>query len=270
VDRACFGVAGPIAGDRVDVTNLPWTIDATQLEQRFAIASVRLINDFAANAHGLDALRADDIATLQTGSPIADAPRALIGAGTGLGVAYLIPDGTGHRVVSSEGGHAGFAPADPVQAALWSFLHERIGHVEAEYVVSGPGLQRIYEYLRSTGRYAPSAELEREIAHGDHAAAIDRFALERQEPLASAALDLFVACYGAFAGDHALNVVARGGVYVAGGIAPKILGRLAAGLFVAAFNNKGSFSELARAMPVHVVLNERLGLLGAARAATTP
>jgi glucokinase len=134
-------------------------------------------------------------------------------------------------------------------------------------VVSGPGLVRIYEHLREIGRRPVSLALERELAEGDAAPAILRHALEHDDPLAGHALDLFVACYGAVAGDHALSVVARGGVYVAGGIAPKILARLLAGGFLAAFNAKGAFSDLARSMPVHVVLDERLGLLGAARLA---
>jgi glucokinase len=267
VRAACFGVAGPVLGARVTVTNLPWEIDARALEREFGIGRVALVNDFVASAHGIDALAAGSLATLQAGEPVAGAPRVLIGAGTGLGVAYALSDARGLRVVPSEGGHAGFAPADGEQAALWRFLHERLGRVEAEHVVSGPGLVRVYEHLREAGRHPLSLALERSLAEGDGAPAIVRHALEHGDPLASHALDLFIACYGAVAGDHALGVVARGGVYVAGGIAPKIVARLSAGGFVAAFNAKGAFSSLARSLPVHVVLDERLGLLGAARLA---
>ena len=268
IDRACFGVAGPVIGNQVHVTNLPWALDAAALSRRFSIGRIKLINDFAANAEGIEALAPQDVATLQAGAPVEDAPRVLIGAGTGLGVAYLIHDGIAHRVVASEGGHAGFAPADAAQAALWRFLHERLGRVEAEHVVSGSGLERIYAFVRNTTTLAAARKLDQEMRCGDARAAIARFALELGDPLANAALDLFVSCFGTVAGDHALNVVARGGVYVAGGIAPKILARLAAGAFVAGFNDKGAFSDLARSIPVRIVTNERLGLLGATRVAS--
>jgi glucokinase len=267
LERACIGVAGPVIGARVKVTNLPWEIDARALEREFGIGRVRLVNDFVANAHGVDALAAESLATLQAGEPVESAPRVLIGAGTGLGVAYVVPDRGEPRVVPSEGGHVGFAPADEDQAALWRFLHARLGRVETEHVVSGPGLARIYEHLREAGHLPVSLALERELAEGDAAPTIVRHALEHGDALAGAAVDLFLACYGAAAGDHALCVVARGGVYVTGGIAAKLLPRLAAGRFLAAFNDKGAFSSLARSMPVHVVLDDRLGLLGAARLA---
>jgi glucokinase len=267
LERACIGVAGPVVGARVRVTNLPWELDARALEREFGIGRVRLVNDFVANAYGVDALAAESLATLQAGAPVAGAPRVLIGAGTGLGVAYVVPDRGEPRVVPSEGGHVGFAPADEEQAGLWRFLHARLGRVEAEHVVSGPGLARIYEHLREVGHLPVSLALERELAEGDAAPAIVRHALGHGDALAAAAVDLFLACYGAVAGDHALCVIARGGVYVAGGIAAKLLPRLSAGRFLAAFDDKGAFSSLARAMPVHVVLDERLGLLGAARLA---
>jgi transaldolase/glucokinase len=268
IRHACLGVAGPVTGERVALTNLPWRIDADAIAARFGIGRVHLINDFAASAHGLDALGRDDLATLQAGEPLADGARVLIGAGTGLGVAYLLPDRGAARVVAGEGGHAGFAPADDDQASLWRSLRAQFGRVEVEHVVSGPGLARIYAHLRAQHRFPPSPALERALGEHDPAAAIATFALEHGDRLAGAALDLFIACLGAVAGDHALNVLARGGVYVTGGIAPKILERLRGGGFVAAFADKGAFSDLARRMPVHVVLNERIGLLGAARVAS--
>ncbi len=269
VQAACLGVAGPVANDRVRVTNLPWEIEGSALGVAFGIARVALVNDFVANAHGIAELRPADIATLQPGDPVADAPRLLIGAGTGLGVCLVVRGAGADRIVPSEGGHVAFAPADEEQTALWRTLHARLGRVEIEHVVSGPGLVRIYEHLRASGRHPAEPALERALAAGDPAAAIARHALEHADPLAAAALDLFIACYGAAAGDHALTLIARGGVYVAGGIAPRIRPRLAAGCFVGAFNDKGAFSVLARTFPVHVVLNERLGLLGAARIAAT-
>jgi glucokinase len=264
---ACFGVAGPIQGNRVRVTNLPWTIDAASVAATFGIARVRLLNDFAAAAYGIDALGAGELATLQEGAPLADAPRIILGAGTGLGVAYIVHDASGYRPISGEGGHSGFAPTHHNQIALWHYLHERVGRVTLEHVLSGAGLMRIYDFLLQAGADPESPALRAELAEGDVPAAITRAALEQGDALASAALDLFIACYGAAAGDHALNVMARGGVYVAGGIAPKILPRLAAGGFIAAFNDKGRFADAMRGMPVHVVTNDRLPLLGAARAA---
>jgi len=264
VTRACFGIAGPVEGERVAVTNLPWEIDAPTLARAFDIERVRLLNDFAAAAHGVEALGAADLVTLQHGAPLPGAPRVVLGAGTGLGIAYMVAERAGYRVVSGEGGHAGFAPADEDQVGLWRHVSAECGRVELEHVLSGSGLARIYEFLRAAGRHPESAAVAHAIAAGDAAAAISHNAIHRDDPLASAALDLFVACYGAAAGDQALAVVARGGVYVAGGIAPKILPRLAAGGFLAAFNAKGRFGKLARKVPVRVVTNERLGLLGAA------
>jgi glucokinase len=165
--------------------------------------------------------------------------------------------------VPGEGGHGAFAPANDVQLALWRSLRERGGRVTLEHVLSGAGLVRIYDFLRRRGEAPESPALAAELARTGAPTAIARHALERGDALALAALDLFIACYGAAAGDHALNVMARGGVYLAGGIAPGILPRLAAGGFVAAFNDKAAFSEHARRMPVHVIVNERVGLLGA-------
>lgn len=267
LEAACFGVAGPIEGRCVPVTNLPWTIDAEALGRTFAIPRVRLLNDFAAAAYGLDGLRGDALATLQAGEPRADAPRVILGAGTGLGIAYVLRAAGGDRPMAGEGGHGGFAPRSGEEIALWQYLHARVGRVTLEHVLSGAGLLRIYDFLLQRGRYDEAPALRAALAEGDAPAAISRAALERGDPLALAALDLFIACYGAAAGDHALNVMARGGVYVAGGIAPKILPRLAAGGFVDAFNDKARFADAARRMPVFVVLDERLPLQGAARAA---
>jgi glucokinase len=238
---ACLGVAGPVADGQARLTNLPWSIGGAALGRRFGIARVRLLNDFAAAAWGVDALAPGDVFTLQPGEPLEGAPRVVLGAGTGLGIAYAWRGATGYVPVAGEGGHSAFAPANERQLELWKYLRERVGRVELEHVVSGPGLARIHEFLGG----APCAP----------------------EAVSGEALDLFIACYGAAAGDLALAVLARGGVYVAGGIAPRILPRLAAGGFVAAFNDKGAFSAHARRMPVHVATSERLGLLGAARAA---
>jgi glucokinase len=256
---ACLGIAGPVLGDRVKVTHLPWEIDGPALAARFGLASVRLLNDFAAAAHGIGALSADDIVTLQAGEPMADRPRVVIGAGTGLGLAYLL----GETVLSGEAGHAAFAPGDLAQHELWRWLQRRHGRVEVEHVVSGRGLADIDDFLR--GR--EPATKRRETLEPDRAAAIAGAALDDGDPQALAAVDLFLSCYGALAGDHALTVMARGGVYLSGGIAPKLLPRIRAGGFLAAFNDKGAQSDWVRACPVHVVTNPDLPLLGAARVA---
>lgn len=258
---ACFGAAGPVSADCIQMTNLPWRLDAGAIAAEFGIGRVRLVNDFEAAAFGIEALGPGDSAMLQRGEPLAHAARVVIGAGSGLGVAYALPQGKHYQVIAGEGGHAGFAPADDEQMRLWQTLHAQFGRVSVEHVVSGPGLARIYEFLRAE---LPQAPALRASVRAEGAAAISRYALEQNDPLACRALDLFIACYGAAAGDHALALTARGGVYVAGGIAPKISSRLAAGGFMAAFNAKGAHAQMNLRMPVRVVTTERLGLLGAA------
>ena len=258
---ACFGAAGPVSADCIQMTNLPWRLDAGAIAAEFGIGRVLLVNDFEAAAKGVEALGQGDSTILQPGEPLPHAARVVIGAGSGLGVAYALPQGKHYQVIAGEGGHAGFAPADDEQMRLWQALHAQLGRVSVEHVVSGPGLVRIYEFLRAT---LPEAPALKESVRTKGAAAISRHALEYGDPLACRALDLFIACYGAAAGDHALTVTARGGVYIAGGIAPKIFSRLAAGGFMAAFNAKGAHAQMNLRMPVRVVTTERLGLLGAA------
>ena len=258
---ACFGIAGPVLGSRVKVTHLPWEIDAAALAARFGLERVHLLNDFAAAAHGLGALAPADLVTLQAGEPLAERPRLVIGAGTGLGIAYVMGD----AVLSGEGGHAAFAPSDAAQDALWQWLQRRLGRVQVEHVVSGRGLAHIYEFLLEQSPERVVAGAREALAADDAAAAVGRRALDGTDSLALAALDLFISCYGALAGDQALTVLARGGVYMTGGIAPKLLPRLAAGGFLAAFNDKGASAHLTRTCPVHVVTNPDLPLLGAAR-----
>jgi len=250
-----------VSGTRIQMTNLPWCLDGGAIAAEFGIGRVRLVNDFEAAANGIEALAPDDSQMLQQGDPLPEAARVVIGAGSGLGVAYALPQGKRYRVIAGEGVHAGFAPADDEQMRLWQSLHAQLGRISVEQVVSGPGLVRIYEFLRAALPEPPALEPG---VRAEGAAAISRQALEHGDPLACRALDLFIACYGAVAGDHALAVAARGGVYVAGGIAPKIFGRLAAGGFMTAFNAKGAHAQLTRRMPVRVVTTERLGLLGAA------
>lgn len=262
-ESACFGVAGPVRGGSAQITNLPWRIDAAEIAARFAIPRVELINDFQAVAYGIEALAPGDLLTLQSGQVQQQGPRAVIGAGTGLGEGYLVWQDGAYRALPSEGSHADFAPADELQAELWRWLKKRYGHVSWERVVSGPGLEVIYRFLRERGEMEESSLLAEAMVAGDPAAAISDFALAHRDPLASAALDLFVAAYGAEAGNLALKILASGGVYVAGGIAPKIVERLEDGGFMRAFLNKGRFAGLLSGIPVQVVLNPQVGLLGA-------
>jgi glucokinase len=257
---ACFGVAGPESGNRVQMTNLAWNVDGDAIARRFGISRVRVVNDFAAAAAGIELLEPADLVTLQAGEPLSDAPRLVIGAGSGLGVACLVPVEGGYRIVAGEAGHAGFAPANAEQMQLWLDLHERLGRVTAEDVLSGPGLAGIFGFICRAEGKSPAAVLP----HGATPAGIVHAALERGDPICIRALELFVSCYGSIAGDHALALMARGGVFIAGGIAPRILSRLLAGGFGAAFNDKGSYSSVVGKMPVLVVTNEGLGVLGAA------
>lgn len=263
LSSACFGVAGPVQGRMAKITNLPWQIDADAIAAQFAIPMVALINDFQAVAYGIEALGEHDLLTLQAGQTQERAPRAVIGAGTGLGEGYLVWRDDAYQALPSEGSHADFAPADERQVELWRYLAQRFGHVSWERVVSGSGLVMIYEFLRQRGEFAESPELAAAMRDGDPAAAISEQALQRNDALALAALDLFAAAYGAETGNLALKILATGGVYVAGGIAPKIVERLKTGGFLRAFLAKGRFAGLLAAIPVHVVLNPQVGLLGA-------
>lgn len=258
IGHACLGAAGAIAGRRVQLTNSSLLIDADAVSTLLGGAPVTLLNDFEAAAHGIPALTPADFTTLQVGAPRPAGAQVVIGAGTGLGVAYRISNGSDYQVVSGEGGHAGFAPTDREQTALQLSLLAELGRVSAEHVVSGPGLVRIHAFLRAT---SGAGEATKEAAE------VSRRALQDRDPLALRALDMLISCYGAVAGDHALAVRAYGGVYVAGGVAAKNLARLSAGGFLASFNAKGTHAGLVGECPVHVVTTHRLGLLGAARAA---
>jgi glucokinase len=253
--RGCLGVAGPREPGRVRLSNRPWTVRAAEVASLTG-AQTLLLNDFEAAAHGVELLQPSELGCLQEGTRQGRAPQLVIGAGTGLGIAYRVWCGERYGVVTGEGGHAGFAPATEEQAALASWLMRRDGRASAEHVVSGSGLTRIHAFLCAGVAAAGHGELAPEV--------ICARAFDGSDPVALRALDLFVACYGAAAGDHALAVGAAGGVYVAGGIVQRILPRLAAGGFISSFNAKGAHERLTRAFPVHAVLTDRLGLLGAA------
>ena len=256
IDAACFGVAGPTDGRNAKLTYLPWSLAASELGHRFAIPRVTLANDFAAAAHGLPLVETERILTLHAGQPIEHAPRVILGAGTGLGVAGLVWQGDGYRVIAGEGGHIGFAPQTGEQGELWRWLLERNGRVTTEDVVSGPGLARIYAFFGGQPRPEGSPP------GGQQPEAIGNAALAGSDPLAVNALRLWLECYGAFAGDLALHWLARGGVYLAGGIAAKLLPGTDANPFIEAFLAKREHRHLALDMPIRLVTDESLGLRG--------
>jgi glucokinase len=265
-EAACFACAAPVAGRSLRLTNLDWVIDADHIARGFDIARVRLVNDFEAVALGIPGLGDRDLATLQPGRPQQGAPRVVLGAGTGLGVAWLLPAASGWLPVPTEAGHMDFAPAGELQMNLARRLAQKFGHVSWERVVSGPGLVELFAFIDEECLDAPLGLGM--LAPGEDAAArVGELALKRRHPVAEEALDLFVRLYGAFAGNLALAGLTRGGVYLAGGIAPRILQRLREEEFLEAFRAKGRFAPLMAEMPVHVVTHPAPGLLGATLAA---
>jgi len=262
--RACFGIACPVVDGDCRTPNLPWTVNARALAADIGIADTYIINDFDAVGYGLSRLAPADLVTLQPGVRAPRGTIALIGAGTGLGEGFLVWDGERYRVHSSEGGHASFAARDDIEWGLRATLRSEFGHVSSERILSGGGLERLYRYLAAS-RYAPEqAKVAGEMKHQDAAAVVSEHALAGDDPLSVKALDLFASVYGAQAGDLALTVLATGGVYLAGGIAPKIAPKLADGTFMTAFRDKGRLSDLAARIPVHIIMNPDVGLLGAA------
>ena len=265
-ERAAFGVAGPVSEGRVSTPNLPWTLDERRLSREIGIPRPRLLNDLDAIARGTARLDASDVVTLQDGTPNEDGTIALIGAGTGLGEAFVVHDGAAPRTHPSEGGHAGFAPRTSLERELLAWLAAELGHVSAERVISGPGLEHIYRFLAER-EPAREQRAVRDAVDDEGAAAISRRGLDGSDALCVQALDIFVGAYGAQAGNLALTVLATGGVFLVGGIAPAIVKKLMDGTFLAAFRDKGRMSDMMQRMPVHVVMNDDVGLYGAAIAA---
>jgi glucokinase len=263
---ACFGVAGAVVGGKVRTTNLPWQISEAGLAEHLNIPRVRLINDLEAAAHGVVAITdPTSLVTLQKGSPPSErGALALVSAGTGLGVALMWWDGHAYQVAPSEGGHCDFAPQDELEDALGTWLREQFGHVSYERILSGPGLVNLYQFLRAYRKIPEPGWLTTRIGFGDPAPVIADAALDHADPVCDETLTRFVRIYGAAAGNYALTSLAVGGVFLGGGIAPKILSRLKDGPFLDAFAAKGRFSEAMRKMPIHVVMAPDVALLGAA------
>ncbi|MGB0009244.1 MAG: glucokinase [Candidatus Sulfotelmatobacter sp.] len=267
-EAACFGIAGPVHNGRVETSNLPWVIEQSRLAQQILLPATLLINDLEASAWGIGALNPEDLTALNQVS-LAIGNQAVIAPGTGLGEAGLFWDGTQHQVFACEGGHADFAPQGDLQIDLLRFLAVRYGHVSYERVLSGPGLVNVYEFLRSKDSCMEPAGFAAQVSGGSAAAAISHAALAGTNPLAVAALDLWISVYGAEAGNLALKTMATGGIFLGGGISPKILPKLMGPTFMKAFLGKGRLRPLLEGIPVQVITNDKAGLLGAARCAAT-
>lgn len=278
IAAACFGIAGAIVRNASELTNLNWSLSGERLERSLGIPCVVLINDFSAIVHGITGLGSDQLATLQAGSPDPSSPIAVIGAGTGLGEGFLIPDPDGtSRVFPSEGGHTDFAPRSGIEFQLLTYLLEKhsLPRVSVERVVSGTGIASIYQFFRDTNPAEESAamagifqswsrEMGRKDKTVDLAAEVSKAAQTNADFLSEQTMNLFITAYGAEAGNLALKVLPFGGLYLAGGIAPKILPMLQQGAFMKAFSNKGRMRPLLEKVPVHVILDPKVALIGAA------
>lgn len=268
-DRVVIGVPGPVRHTPVKPVNLPWTIDPSQIARALGVGRVALLNDLEATAYGTLALTPEDVVQINEGVADPTGAMAIIAAGTGLGEAGLAWAGGRYVAVPSEGGHASFAPGTDQEADLWRWLFLRHGHVSWERVVSGMGLVNIYEFLRDSDQgYGlddePDWLREQLEEQGGRARIISAAAKEHDVPLAVHALQLFVSLYGAEAGNLALKMLATGGVYLGGGIAPQIIDNLTDGTFMDAFSEKGRVSDVLRRIPVHIIKNDKTALLGAA------
>jgi glucokinase len=266
IERACFAVAGPVIGGQANITNLTWVVDLESLKRELGLEDVVLMNDLQAIALAVPILQPDELATLNEGEAAPGGAIGVIAPGTGMGEAFLMWTGTRYQAYPSEGGHADFAPGDELEIGLLQYMLERFSHVSIERVCSGRGLPNIYDYLRDTGHAPEPPEVAAELATAqDRTAVIVEHALHPTNPceLCEATLDTFIAIFGAEAGNLALKILSTGGVYLAGGIPPRILSMLQNGRFVQAFLRKGRLSELLSHMPIRVVLS-RAALLGIA------
>jgi glucokinase len=264
VERAAFGIAGPVRDGRVEKVNLAWPVEARSVAATLGLGRVGLVNDLEANAWGIRVLGPEDVAVLNGGDPDPTGNQAVIAAGTGLGEAGLYWDGEQHHVFASEGGHADFAPRNELQVELFRYLSAHVSHVSYERVCSGMGLANIYGFLSGRRATAEPDWLREELATDDPGAAIGAAALEDRDPVCVESLETMLAIYGAEAGNLALKLLATGGVWIGGGIAPKVLPKLEESSFMREFVGKGRFRRLLEATPVRVILNDRTALFGAA------
>lgn len=267
IDAACFGIAGPVRHGHVTGPNLAWEAHDLTLARELEIANVKLINDLEANAHGIAALQPEDLVTLQAGAPDAQGNCAVISVGTGLGEAGMYWNGRTHLPFACEGGHADFAPRNELEAELLSFLHAKFERVSYERVLSGNGQNLLYEFLRDVKKRPVQPSVAEEMRSNNPAAVITRAGLTGECQLCVEALDWYVSLYGAEAGNLALKMMATGGVYIGGGVAPKIIQKLQGPLFLKSFLAKGRMRPLLEAVPVRVIIKDTTALLGAGRVA---
>lgn len=262
IGTACFGIAGPIQDRKCKTTNLPWVIDADEIERQTKTDRVFLLNDLEANAYGIDCLSEEEFFTLNPGVPH-KGNRALIAAGTGLGEAGIYWDGAAHHPFGSEGGHCSFAPENDLEIKLLRYLKKRYDHVSYERILSGPGFTHLYQFLIEEGYEKESEKVKKAFENEDPPRVITEMGIKNADPACQRALEMFVAIYGSETANLALQMLAVGGVYIGGGIAPKILNELGEGGFMKRFIQKGRFTSLLLGIPVKVILNENTALLGA-------
>jgi glucokinase len=264
IECACFGIAGPVIDQVCETTNLPWRVSARLINDQFNFKLTRLINDLEANAWGIDTLERKDLLILNQGAEKAQGNRSIIAAGTGLGEAGLYWDGERHHPFPSEGGHSDFSPSTPLEFGLYQSLQKAHQQVSWEDLVSGPGLEAIYDYLQKQHHQSTPDWLSKQMEKIGKAPAISDAGLDETDPVCHESLKLFTRLYAREAGNHALKIMATGGVYLGGGIAPRILPMLQQDFFMETFVAKGPMRKIMQAMPVKVILNDKTALLGAA------
>ena len=264
ITRAAFGVAGPVIGTRCETTNLSWVVDSSEIARQLGLNSAGLVNDLEATGYGTLRLEKEDMIVLQSGVQREGAARAVIAAGTGLGEGGLVWDGHQYRALASEGGHTDFGPRNELEVDLLWFLLQRYQRVSYERIISGSGMQNLYDFFRGRSGVPEPPWLTQKLASGDPAAAISQAGLDGSDAVCMDALETFVSIYGAETGNLALKLLSTGGVYVGGGIAPKILPKILDGPFLKSFTSKGRYEKVLKAMPVCVVLNDKTALIGAA------
>jgi len=263
VTAACFGIAGPIINGRAIPPNLAWIVDAAHLSKTFHIPNVHLLNDLQANANGLKALKSSELFLIQKGKQ-QTGNQALLSAGTGLGEAGLYWNGSKHLPFASEGGHADFAPRNALEIELFIYLQKKWGHISYERIVSGPGIHVLYDFLIQSGKETASKEVELAMKTSDPSAVIGTFGLQNKDKACSHALDWFLSLLGAEAGNLALKFLSLGGLFLGGGIAPRLAARFASSEFLPSFSEKGRFKDLLESIPIYIVMNDNTALLGAA------
>lgn len=264
IETGCFGVPGPVKNGRCETTNIPWIVDINEISKYFNISKAYLLNDVEANAYGISCLKDKDFYVLNIGEPNSKANACILAAGTGLGEAGLFYDGKRLIPFASEGGHTDFGPQNDLEIELLKFLSEKYGHVSYESVLSGPGIFNLYQFLLTKKIEKKDKDLEREIQnHAEPQVIITKNGLTKESKLCEKVLDWFISIYGAEAGNAALKYYALGGVYIGGGIAPKILEKFKNENFMNSFINKGKFSNLLMSIPVKIILNDNAALLGA-------